>query len=309
MRIIAPQDRSELRNTLAVLMDRPELTTVQLNASIDWLLHYASRRGLSLDHCLLAVDGDRQLGACLCIDSPGHMSSLFLPARKEYLEPVAAASVVCEAVQRAGQRGVRFVQAMTEPEADDEAEVYRRAGFRFITCLAYMDRYAALPQSLDREPPPVEWQTYTSPTHRSFAEVIEATYQDSLDCAAINGLRDIEDIMASHKAAGEFDPATWFLGSTGGEPIGVLLLSRVLERSAYEVVYMGLLPARRGRGYAVTFLRQALSVAREAGVLDLTLTVDEQNLPARRLYERFGFVQSSRRNVWMNAVRNAEGSE
>ena len=47
--------------------------------------------------------------------------------------------------------------------------------------------------------------------HALFAETILQTYRDSLDCPGLNGVRQIEDIIAGHKASGEFDPALWFL--------------------------------------------------------------------------------------------------
>src|SRR3712207_8951894 len=50
-------------------------------------------------------------------------------------------------------------------------------------------------------------------------------FRSSLDCPALNGVRDMEDVLAGHKASGEFDPALWFLLSEdvgGGAGTGLV---------------------------------------------------------------------------------------
>lgn len=52
---------------------------------------------------------------------------------------------------------------------------------------------------------------------------------------------------------------------------------------------MGLLPEVRGRGLGSQLLDRAIKAAWTAGLSRIELTVRDDNLVARRLYEKFGF--------------------
>jgi len=45
--------------------------------------------------------------------------------------------------------------------------------------------------------------------------------------------------------------------------------------------------------------RRAVDIAREHAVNTLCLTVDVGNVPAQKLYRKFGFRETSRRDVWL----------
>jgi RimJ/RimL family protein N-acetyltransferase len=132
------------------------------------------------------------------------------------------------------------------------------------------------------------WENYSSVTHGKFARTIQATYENSLDCPTLSGLRQIEDVIASHKASGEFDPNHWFLLYERENPVAVLLLAHSPRTDAMELVYLGLTPPARGRGLGTLALRKALRTALEADIGRLTLAVDAGNDPALKLYYRHG---------------------
>jgi len=300
MNVCKPNDKSQLRKALAMLLERPELTAVDVDEHVDTLLQYAERCRLSLEHCLIDQEEGHIRSACLCVDSPGRIASVFIPALPRYLEPAKTVmELLAESIRLARQRNVQILQTTLVPEADLEADRYRQAGFGYLTQLIYME--CDLTQPIPRDPPTAEiaWETYNATNHEQFAQVIQDTYTDSLDCVALNGIRDIEDILASHRGAGDFDPANWLLARVAGEPMGVILLSYLPERWAYEVVYMGVLPAMRGRRFGAVLLRRAVDLVREQAANTLCLTVDVGNLPAQRLYRQFGFRETSRRNVWL----------
>jgi ribosomal protein S18 acetylase RimI-like enzyme len=115
-----------------------------------------------------------------------------------------------------------------------------------------------------------------------------ASYQDSLDCPALNGRRNVEDILAGHKATGMFDPTTWLVLREGESPLGVLLLSESLRGDAVELVYLGLAAAARGRGLGEVLMRQALAITGRSRQPRLCLAVDSRNAPALKLYYRHG---------------------
>jgi ribosomal protein S18 acetylase RimI-like enzyme len=63
------------------------------------------------------------------------------------------------------------------------------------------------------------------------------------------------------------------------------------SRKHVGVLGIALLPEYRHQGLGVKLLEAAIQHAGKIGLTRLTLTVREDNLNARRLYERFGFVQ------------------
>jgi ribosomal protein S18 acetylase RimI-like enzyme len=114
----------------------------------------------------------------------------------------------------------------------------------------------------------------------------------------LEGARALDDILDGHRAAGLFAPGRWQLGRIPGEPeaAAVLLLAAVPGRDAWEVIYLGLTPAARGRGLGRAVLQHALELAREH-VPHLELAVDLRNTPAVRLYQAAGFTVRDRRTV------------
>jgi len=303
MNVLPPSDETEFRAALALLMAQPDRPSADVGHRIDLLTRYADRYQLSLKHCLIAKEGEQIIAACLCVDSAGRSSSVLTPA----LAPVSASGpavvrLLEEASRLARGRAVLFLQGMIPPEAVHQAELYRQASFAPLARLIYLETDLAQPVLSGKSTPPVTWETYSPRTHDLFARVVEGTYEQSLDCPRLNSLRDIEDVLASHRATGEFDPDFWLVAVADSEPAGTLLLSHTPERSSYEVVYMGLLPGWRGRGYGGALLRRAVELAREQAAAVLTLAVDARNTPARRLYRRFGFREVCRRDAWIRVL-------
>ena len=134
----------------------------------------------------------------------------------------------------------------------------------------------------------MRWVAYGPETHALFGRTITETYRQSLDCPRLNGLRDIEDVLAGHKASGEFDPRLWGLLCEGDVPLGALLLARAAPAGALELVYLGLTPEARGRGLGDVLMRRALAAAAAEGGARLSLAVDSDNAPALKLYYRHG---------------------
>lgn len=135
-------------------------------------------------------------------------------------------------------------------------------------------------------------------TEEEFRAVLQATYEGSLDMPELDGARGLDDILEGHRAAGLFLPERWQLGRIPGEPdaAAVLLMAEVPARDAWEVIYLGLTPAARGRGLGRAVLRHALDLAR-AHTPRLELAVDLRNAPAVRLYRATGFTIRDRRTV------------
>jgi mycothiol synthase len=295
-----PLTSEELRPSLRFVLDRDGSSKADLEGQVNSLLRYVAASGLSIDRQWGAFEDRRLVAACLSVVSPGHSAMVFLPETSgrqgggpvlvELLRHIVADAPAC---------GVRLLQAMAPPGSSREESILSEAGFTFLAELIYMDRdvaalFSSVPASLR-----LSWVTYSEERRLLFAESVAATYEGSLDCPGLSGVRTIEDVMASHRAVGEFNERHWFVVMDGDVPAGVLLLARIPPRNSMDVVYMGLLPQYRGRGLGRAILHQAVKVARDCGCVLVTLAVDAANTPAVRLYGACGFTETTRRRAWI----------
>ena len=81
----------------------------------------------------------------------------------------------------------------------------------------------------------------------------------------------------------------WDAGQAVGLCVGFLGFSTFQARPLLNIHDLAVVPGRRGGGVGRALLSAAESHARQAGCCKLTLEVQDDNHPARGLYERFGF--------------------
>ena len=143
--------------------------------------------------------------------------------------------------------------------------------------------------------------TYDAANPATFRAALAASYEGTLDCPEVNGLRTIDEVIVGHQAQGRYDPSTWWLAWLDGEPVGVLLLVEAEPRE-WEIAYVGVVPPARRRGVALGLMHHALCHARLVDATSLVLSVDDRNTPARRLYHRLGFEAYDHREVVMRML-------
>jgi mycothiol synthase len=245
----------------------------------------------------------RVLGALLTQALAGRAAAVWAPeVDTSWGRSALATALIRNALNDLRAREFRIAQALVDASAPRTAAVdLARGGLPRVTALTYMHRDTArpigLPLSRPRAPS-FDWRPYDPVTESEFRDVLQATYAGSLDMPELEGIRSLDDVMASHRAAGRFDPSRWRVGTLPGEPeaAAILLLSEVPDRPSWEVAYLGLTPPARGRGLGRSALAYALDLARP-NVARLELAVDDRNHPARHLYDVAGFNPFSRRIV------------
>lgn len=87
-----------------------------------------------------------------------------------------------------------------------------------------------------------------------------------------------------------YGDADFLMVESGGAPIGRYYLQR--SRPDYVIVDISLDATARGRGVASSLIEATQADARKHGC-GVVLHVNQQNLAARRLYERHGFVPAA----------------
>ncbi len=265
-----------------------------------------SRAGrLDLTGLWVAQRRGRLVGALLTHALAGRAAAVWAPEVEMIWGRAAlAASLLRTALADLQARGVRVAQALVDPSgpATTEGDLIR-GGLPRVTTLTFLERATdrPAPDEVARGAawPSFRWATLGPDTEDDFRAVLEATYRDSLDMPELDGVRSLDDVLASHRAAGRFEPTHWSVGHLDGEPAAaaVLLLSEVPDRQVWEIAYLGLTPAARGRGLGRAALIYASRQARAAQISRIELAVDARNIPARHLYAAAGYRPFDRRNV------------
>jgi ribosomal protein S18 acetylase RimI-like enzyme len=132
----------------------------------------------------------------------------------------------------------------------------------------------------------------------TFLDVLEQSYDGSLDCPELNGVRRLEDVLASHRGPGPFNSDSWFLVRDKQGWLGCLLLTAAPDRSI-EVAYLAVLKSARGRGLGKELTRHALRHAAARKLDAVVLAVDSRNWPALAMYESEGFLPWDAREVYL----------
>lgn len=160
------------------------------------------------------------------------------------------------------------------------------------------------------EPIRLTLDPYDPASPEVFHQTLERSYEGTLDFPEVNGVRSIAEVIAGHRAQGRFDPSHWWLARQEGAPIGVMLL---IDQGTgeWEIEYVGVVPRARRRGLGRELVLTALAAARAGGASRVNLSVDDRNEPARRLYQRMGFVEEDHRQVYLQVWSRAgeTGSE
>jgi ribosomal protein S18 acetylase RimI-like enzyme len=244
----------------------------------------AAKRRIDIGQLWIARGGKGLVWAALPVVNPGRTMLLFTPAQIRHPAGEPAVELLSEVCNYYGRRDVHWVQVLIDPDQSGARRFFAEQAFFEIAELIYLQGQAHRASKPAKLAAGMHWQGYGPDTHGQFAQTILQSYQDSLDCPRLSGLRQIEDIIAGHKATGEFDPMLWRLLCEGGQPLGVLLLSRVVMTDAMELVYLGLVPQARGRGLGGLLMQEAMHMIIQDNRRRLTLAVDSLNTPALRLY-------------------------
>lgn len=280
------------------------------------LLGSASAHGIDLD-MLWGVVHSEQTGpavvrqVCLAVLGAGATAMLFhsSPEHAKWLGKRGVQSSEIEASLRACLAGlgemtdrVRLAQCLIETRNTWARDVFTRAGMIFVGELAYM-RQRIQPTAARHVPEP-DWPEGISVrpvrnlTHdavdsdrAALIQALDASYEGTLDCPELCGLRAMDDVVDSHMATGTFQANHWLIVEKEAQPVGCCLLSHCPSSSSIELVYLGIGQAARGLGLGRQVLAYGTERMRHLGAHEVTCAVDTRNTPAMRVYESMGYTR------------------
>jgi len=250
------------------------------------------------------------VAASLVIPSSGGVGMVFhSPPRAPGVEAESVPPVVREASAESLRDGVSFVQSLVVPMRNDDTGLLAAAGFRRLAELVYMhlDLHSAAAGPASAVADQIVWRSYGQFGEPELADAITRTYEQSLDCPGLYGLRKLPEVIEGHKASGVFSPKSWWIAEVGGQAAGVALVNDSSSSPGdVELVYMGVARPWRGRGLGRTLVDRAIDWGRRGRREFLTVAVDSGNVHARRVYDAAGFRETDRRLAFIFSAASME---
>ena len=279
-------------------------------------IRFAQESGLALDQCWACERRDGRLfPVCLAVPNAGRSAMLFVSHLTDRRREDELAHLLSYAGQRLDSSRVRIAQALLNRLERRSRKAFERAGFFHLADLSYLERKISISKNTGRGgdvgmtgewPRDTSVEAYCETVEDDFKKAIAASYEDTLDCPRLCGLRSLDDVLKGHKSTGEFDPKMWTLVRVRGEPAAVLLLSHFADQDVVELTYLGVGVPFRGMGLGRLLVERAIEMAGKARSSRITLAVDDQNGPAMQLYRRTGFRRIDRRVAMILAVAEEE---
>ena len=315
---IASVAAAELPAGLELVFSRlnQEPRKLQLEAALEEI----GRSGNENQIVLAAHRGNRLAAAVWLQIQPGCVGSLWPPGVIAGEPDVTAVTLIDLATAKAEAAGVSLIQSLLETDSGREAAWLTRCGFRHATDLLYLvsprEVFPAVQpanelgfEALVEVSESTEYNTagnsgdFSTAQNTRLAAIVERTYDGTLDCPAVQGLRSIDEVLASYRAVGVFDPSRWFIVHewTSKSDVACLLLTEHPAQNHWELVYMGLVPEARGRGLGLEIVRHAQWLCGKSAAERLVLAVDAANVPAISAYAAAGFETWDRRSVYLRA--------
>jgi mycothiol synthase len=274
---------------------------------------------------LVGRRGRRLVAAMWAQSRAGYVASLWPPGLAAGEPAETAAAIIDLATDKAAAAGTRVVQTLLETDAGPEAKWMRRCGFQHVADLLYLvslreDFPIMRPESeLVFEPLGKAGELGISEIqNKRLSEIIRRTYIDTQDCPTVHEMRAMDDVLATYRAVGRFNPARWFFVRQKTADIGCLIMASHRQEQNCELVYMGIAPESRGNGLGLEIVRYAQWLAgksegneknreemiepTETAAARMILAVDAANSPAIATYAAAGFQTWDRRSAFLRKI-------
>lgn len=252
---------------------------------------------------LAYMQGNTLLGAVLARVQRGKTAILWPPRLSAGAESQIADTLLATALEHLVQHPLSMVNVLLDEEIQiSDESLLLRNGFERLADLLYMfcpcegiDPTAAAEIQIRSG---LEFEPYNESNHDRFSQVVEITYNQTRDCPRLNGRRSIADVLEGYRDLGRFDPTNWFVVRHRVDDVGCLILADYPEFGNIELVYMGIIPSRRGHGWGKEITQYAKCRAAARNRPRMVLAVDAENRPAIDMYVSAGLSVWEKRTAY-----------
>jgi ribosomal protein S18 acetylase RimI-like enzyme len=250
-----------------------------------------------------AYRGEKMVAAALAQRLPGRTAALFPPQFAPGTCESVAAELLAALETPLQAAGVQLVQALLAPDQCREQARLLAAGYTQAATLWYMACETGQRRpSAGGGAAALAWEQADPRDPQRLMRIVEATYEGTLDCPLLNGMRSTSDVLEGYRAVGMHRPELWLIAQSEGRNAGCLLMADHPEQEQLELIYFGVVPEARGKGWGRAIVEHALGLAQRCGRKRVVLAVDAANRPAIQLYEQTGFFCWDQRVVWMKQL-------
>jgi ribosomal protein S18 acetylase RimI-like enzyme len=253
-----------------------------------------------LEHLIGAFLGQQLVGAAWGHIMPGRSVNVWGPALVDETHENVAHQLAQTLFSRLTAANCQIAQSISRDQDATRNARLRKWGFQPPIHLLYLvsTQHRELETTTD-----LEFEPFAETHQPRLANMIARTYVDSKDAPQLNGIRSMEDVIAGYRQTGTYDPTSWFLVRHENQDVGCLLLADHPGSGHLELIYMGIVPEARGRGWGARVIEFALCHAPRCDRRHLILAVDAENEPALRLYRQAGLVRLDRRHVALKVLQ------
>lgn len=301
---IGPCGGDEIEDALTLVF--ASIPIAERTAMVNHLAETATREGIDTGGLLVARLADEVIGSTWAQLQAGNTGVLWPPGVAAIDDRPAVSRQLMQAADRHfATANVAIAQVVSKDCPPETRVALNEAGYATLTELLYLARDT---QSATHLPDsPLSFEPFDPERPARLGKLIEATYRETLDCPALGGVRAIEDVIAGYRATGVFSPDRWLIATAAEQDVGVLLLTDHPATDSWELIYMGVTPEFRGRGWGSLIVQHAIAIASYFGRSRLVLAVDVINQPAIDVYEGHDFVAWDRREILLKRFATVDG--
>ncbi|MBG81214.1 MAG: hypothetical protein CMJ39_10980 [Phycisphaerae bacterium] len=268
---------------------------------------FAHRNRISLDWFWTIRGDDGLPSTCvLVVPSEGRTAMFFTSEAHDDATRTQLTRLLGHAITFLEEQPIDLAQALLLPGDSLGYSAFADARFEELATLQYMECETAIQEQAPSVPDELKLVTYQDSNQSDLLAVLEASYEDTLDCPGLRGLRATEDVIKGHQSTGHFIPSLWTLAIHQEKTVGCVLINESNNGKQAELVYLGLAPEVRGNGYGRVLTCHALWLAKRERLHYLSLAVDMKNTPALRLYESLGFSATNQRLAVIRSTRSLQ---
>ena len=141
-------------------------------------------------------------------------------------------------------------QSLLRSTTDRDAGLLRRHGYWHAADLLYLvwDSNTSVKHQGEL---PLRFTLISASDRERLVRLVERTYIDTRDIPALNDVRSVHDVLDGYYQVNPASRLHWFVVQHDGLDIGCLLATEHVENDQWELVYMGLVPEERGRGWGL----------------------------------------------------------
>jgi ribosomal protein S18 acetylase RimI-like enzyme len=270
------------------------------DSRIDRLLVAESAGRIDMEGLFLARRGNQLVGAAWGQVIPGRTAFCWPPSVIPGESEDTAVQLQSTVDEYLNRRGVTVVQAVVAQRALTDAARLVRAGYRHLADLNYLICGA---DQFPRNEPVCDFRMEPAPQDdfERIAQLVARTYIGTLDCPGLDDSRPITEVLTGYRETGTFRPDWWWLARADGQDVGCLFLADHPEHGNCELMYLGMVPEVRGRGWGVQATRYAQWFLSREDRQRMLLAVDDENWPAMEVYAQTGFLEWDRRYIYVRS--------